>query len=202
MCATSLRATEHAESTRGRMTVPMCAYRARAWQNARVSEDRFDLWLIGALIEQADFLRQSAAAFNSGRFAEAKRLAVAVRILCHDTGRSHSLLGQLGLLDELRFVDATPRRSEHDDLPQDVDGLVYVTIFSSPLAPMSGGPLGFSPVTSLDGTASRPKPFAEWWDATIVQTHQVAMSRREVGWLSQTGMGVRTSMRVGPVRPT
>ena len=130
--------------------------------------------------QQADFLRQSAAAFDIGRFAENKRLAVAVRILCHDTGRSHSLLGQVGLLDSLPFVDATPRRSEHDDLAEEDDGVVYVTILSSPLAPISGGPLGFRPVTSLDSAASRPKPFAEWWDATIVETSQVSMSRRDV----------------------
>ena len=63
--------------------------------------DKDHLRLIAALSEQTEFLRMSAAAFDEGQFAEAKRLAVAVRTLCHDTRRSHSLLGQLGILDGL-----------------------------------------------------------------------------------------------------
>lgn len=47
------------------------------------------------LAAQLGFLRSSAAAFDSGFIDEAKRLAVAMRILLHDTPRSRGLLAQL-----------------------------------------------------------------------------------------------------------
>ena len=49
------------------------------------------------LQEQVRFLKTSAESFDKGDRTEAKRLAVAVRILFHDTKHSLSLLGQLGL---------------------------------------------------------------------------------------------------------
>ena len=55
-----------------------------------------------------------------------------------------------------------------------------MTFFSSPLAPLSGGRLGFRPVTTLEGPVAPAKPFSEWWDTTIVETHEVAMTRRDV----------------------
>ena len=45
------------------------------------------------LHEQLAFLESSAAAFDAGMDGEAKRLAVALRVLLHDTKNSHSLLG-------------------------------------------------------------------------------------------------------------
>lgn len=35
-------------------------------------------------------------------------MATAVRVLVHDTGASHSLLGQLAVKDQLGFIDSTP----------------------------------------------------------------------------------------------
>jgi len=48
------------------------------------------------LADQFRFLETSAAAFDSGFEGEAKRLAVTLRVLFHDTKNSHSLLGLLG----------------------------------------------------------------------------------------------------------
>lgn len=45
--------------------------------------------------EQIQFLEASAMAFDQGFEGEAKRLAVTVRVLLHDTDRSHALLGQI-----------------------------------------------------------------------------------------------------------
>jgi len=47
------------------------------------------------LKEQISFLEASANSFDTGAEEEAKRLAVAIRILVHDTTSSHSLLGQM-----------------------------------------------------------------------------------------------------------
>jgi hypothetical protein len=48
------------------------------------------------LDEQLGFLERSAAAFDQGYEDEAKRLAVTLRVLLHETTQSHSLLVQLG----------------------------------------------------------------------------------------------------------
>ena len=48
------------------------------------------------LKEQISFLEASANSFDAGAEEEAKRLAVTIRILVHNTPSSHSLLGQIG----------------------------------------------------------------------------------------------------------
>lgn len=58
------------------------------------------------LSEQVGFLRRSASAFDEGETSEAKRIAVALRVLLHDTDRSESLLKQMNLKDSLHFLDS------------------------------------------------------------------------------------------------
>jgi hypothetical protein len=53
------------------------------------------------------FLNASAQSYDGGFEAEAKRLAVTLRVLLHDTGQSHSLLGQLGAINKMLFTDTT-----------------------------------------------------------------------------------------------
>lgn len=50
-------------------------------------------------------MRASADAYDAGFDGEAKRIAVSIRVLVHDTGRSKSLLGQLGHKNR-NFVDS------------------------------------------------------------------------------------------------
>ncbi|MFU8872266.1 hypothetical protein [Micromonospora sp. SL4-19] len=58
------------------------------------------------LRRQVAYLRRSAAAYDEGAIDEAFRLATTVRVLCHQTANSRSLLHQLGLLPQrLRFVN-------------------------------------------------------------------------------------------------
>jgi hypothetical protein len=52
--------------------------------------------LVAHLREQYGFLAVSCELFDQGNEAEAKRIAVAIRTLVHDTPASHSLLEQLG----------------------------------------------------------------------------------------------------------
>lgn len=61
--------------------------------------------LIAHLREQLQFLRSSSLAFDVGNYGEAKRLAVILRILLHDTKRSASLLTSLGIKDKLWYYD-------------------------------------------------------------------------------------------------
>jgi len=57
------------------------------------------------LREQISFLEASANSFDAGMEEEAKRLAVTIRILVHDTSYSYSLLGQMG--KNLKFLDTS-----------------------------------------------------------------------------------------------
>ncbi len=58
--------------------------------------------------EQIDALRISSLAYDNGSHGEAKRLATVVRVLVHDTGRSKSLLKQLGKKDLKYYASPAP----------------------------------------------------------------------------------------------
>jgi hypothetical protein len=58
--------------------------------------------------EQLSFLRSSAASYDVGEQPEAKRLALGIRILLHDTRHSTSLLTHLGIKERLPLVDTLP----------------------------------------------------------------------------------------------
>jgi len=60
------------------------------------------------LQDHLEFLQSSADAFDEGKVGEAKRLAVSLRVLFHDSGSSASLLGQLGRLDAKFLSTAFP----------------------------------------------------------------------------------------------
>jgi hypothetical protein len=61
-------------------------------------------------------LELSNDAFDAGKRAEAKRLAVTLRVLFHNTKTSHALINQLGLQDTLTWV-ATAGMPEPKNLP-------------------------------------------------------------------------------------
>lgn len=65
--------------------------------------------LIELLREQLAFLEDSGRSFDAGVEAEAKRLATVIRVLVHDTGSSSSLLKQLGIKHQLRYLDTAER---------------------------------------------------------------------------------------------
>ena len=62
--------------------------------------------LVAHVSENLGFLRRSVEHFDNGHPSEAKRMAVHIRVLAHDTGKSHSLLGQLGWKSGDDFVDS------------------------------------------------------------------------------------------------
>ncbi|MFC1897430.1 hypothetical protein ACFLX8_02540, partial [Chloroflexota bacterium] len=51
--------------------------------------------LLVHLKDQIAFMTQSASSYDNGSIGEAKRLALVVRVLTHDTSNSASLLTQL-----------------------------------------------------------------------------------------------------------
>ncbi|WP_422754976.1 hypothetical protein [Micromonospora sp. WMMD708] len=113
------------------------------------------------LRRQVAYIKRSAAAYDEGATDEAFRLATTVRVLCHQTANSHSLLHQLGLLPQrLRFVDTAPQMP---DLPPGSfainPGLCTIRIdFDADTA---------TPTPVLDDLGPDrihpPQNFEEWW---------------------------------------
>ncbi len=106
------------------------------------------------------FLRTSAAAFDAGVTAEASRLATSIRLLLHE-GQGASLLGQLGLKDQLGFTDTAT-----DPIPGNLaptNGLAIMGIGGS--GPVFHPPLG-------EGSPRRQnkprKAFEDWWNTVVI----------------------------------
>ncbi len=122
------------------------------------------------LDEQIGFLRTSAAAYDRGFEGEAKRLAVTIRVLLHETASSHSLLAQLrrrsGEFWELGFPPAPGSVIAHGSLVA--------------IAMMTNGPPRY--VAPLDDVPlKRLVSFEEWWSAPIFEHPDGAMlSRRDL----------------------
>lgn len=131
---------------------------------SKVSQNLDDL--LQHLKEQILFLQSSALSYDKGFTSEAKRLAVVIRVLLHDTPKSQSLLSQINKKGILFFDTASP----YD--PRNLlsySGLaivrigqeegIYIPRFSIPARPGLGPP--------------KLLPFNEWWESIVV----VDMSR-------------------------
>jgi hypothetical protein len=117
--------------------------------------------LLDHLKDQVQFLQASCAAYDNGFHSEAKRMAVVIRILLHDTSRSVSLLKQLDS-KRIRFLDtALPvikgNLISHQGLTMiraGSDGAIYVPRCLAPPNPIVGPP--------------KPRGFGTWWNAVVV----------------------------------
>lgn len=120
--------------------------------------------------EQLGFLEDSALAYDAGKQAEFKRMAVAIRILLHDTQSSTSLLSHLGQKNGLQLSDlATPL----------LDGnfgtdLGLVAIHGTPSVEGC-----FVPVYDMlrPGTI---RPFDQWWSNPVMKDVQKRTISRKV----------------------
>lgn len=116
--------------------------------------------LRGHLKDQIHFLVESSNAYDSGFTSEAKRLAVAIRILVHDTASSPSLLTLLNRKDIL-FYDTA-----YDYDPSNllvVCGLLMIRMGTGGaeyVAPLGTG----SPQRYSNGKI----PFVQWWDKIVL----------------------------------
>jgi hypothetical protein len=117
--------------------------------------------LVDRLREQLRFLERSGEAYDEGYHDEAKRLAVVIRVLLHDTNSSRSVLGLLGVKDQLKFTD-TAGEIEPENLLS-TPGLVMFR--------MGGGEAEYVPPLD-DLTPPRqnpPRPFDEWWTMHVTK---------------------------------
>lgn len=115
--------------------------------------------LLELLRENVSFLKASAASFDAGCEAEAKRLAVTLRVLMHDTASSSSLLEQLGLKSQLMFTDTAARIIPTNLLPE-APGLVLMRVA------VGGSATYVAPLDEVPLPPSRihpPARFQDWW---------------------------------------
>jgi hypothetical protein len=116
------------------------------------------------LEEHIGFLKTSADLYDGGTLAEAKRLAVSIRVLVHDTQASKSLLAQLGMKGR-HFIDTASDRPR--SVVTSYAGLVGMLL--------TAGPAEFVP--HLDAVSSRSIPFEQWWAAPVI----IDFKQREIG---------------------
>lgn len=126
---------------------------------------------IQALKVQRRALRASAQGYDNGDKWEAVRLATAVYTIVHDgSGRSKSLLTQLGLRASLRFISRS-RENPHNLLPESPFVIARVSSDHCEFLPAMGQ--GSFPVHQVQ--------FRTWWTGEIAyRSDQFRVSRRQL----------------------
>jgi hypothetical protein len=123
------------------------------------------------LREQIDYLQSSARDFDAGKVAEAKRLAVSIRVLVHDTERSRSLLKQLGLKDKLQFHDIVLPDSPNNVAPH--HGLVGLQYDGK------GNASYYAHLDSAPPHGHQRKPFTHWWKGYVIRIGRTPLVQEE-----------------------
>lgn len=122
------------------------------------------------LADNIGFLKDSCEGYDNGKESEYKRLALTLRILLHDTsGRSKSLLGQLGM-KSIKFLDTANK-----PLPGN-------TMAFCALAGMEIGPGKPRFIPHLDThRKSAQLDFEVWWNGIIfTDSKGQSISRKEL----------------------
>ncbi len=129
--------------------------------------------------DQLKFLVVSVQAYDQGEKAEAKRLALALRILIHDTARSSSLMNQLEL-KTMPFLDTALVDGKGQPA---VMGLVAIRV--DPKTAQAT----FRP--NLDSiTSGRKVTFDQWWNWVVLIDKNNQFTRKDlVLWLADQDGG-------------
>lgn len=107
------------------------------------------------LKEQISFIKRSAEAYDKGHTEEAKRIALHVRILVHDTGYSLSLLKQLNILNNTKFVDTSMERIKNDNVKIAWIGLTLIHANKH------------IPILDDNIKAAKKVNFEKWWSGVV-----------------------------------
>jgi hypothetical protein len=113
------------------------------------------------LKENFNFLKSSAKAYDAGLEEEAKRIAVAIRTLVHDTNSSHSLLKQLNIKDQ-KYLDSASKRTG-----KEFGSYRGLTLMHH----NSDGTWAFTPKCILPpkpGEQYSYKSFDQWWNGVVI----------------------------------
>ena len=112
-------------------------------------------------------------------------LAMSIRVLVHDTAKSRSLLGQLGVLSSLRFADTATHIN-----PQNVATTWGMTML---IKRPDVAPVWVAPLDDLSPPRINPPvDFDSWWLTPVAKDRQGnTWSRRQLVWFlaNQEGAG-------------
>ncbi len=132
--------------------------------------------LLRNLAQQHQILVRLGKVFDDGVAVASLPLSVAVRVLVHDTSRSHALLVQLNERTRMRFIDSALPMSP-TNLMTAHNGLVILKMTAgsgSSWAPRVE--VGASPAVA----GNQPLPFDTWWRrAVVVRDTRLAAWTRE-----------------------
>ena len=113
--------------------------------------------LINHLMEQIAFMKASAAQYDNGFEGEAKRLAIAIRILLHDTENSKSLLAQLDKKD-IPFYDSAIKYEPN----------AFQSFCLTSIRMTTGRGAGAEYKAPLDDREMEKIGFGQWWEENVI----------------------------------
>jgi hypothetical protein len=162
---------------------------------AKLTGDEKKKFLNERLEEQRHLLAKSIAGFASGDLAEAVRLAIAMRVLVHETGSSKPLLGQLtpNYL-QLEILDRKPTKEERAP-----PGTQSAVIMSVPIS-VQISDQGVFLNSKLDVEAYAPSILGRWWTRPcLVLPGLGGLSRKEIvlGFADKEG-GAHVDINLSP----
>lgn len=162
---------------------PDALRRLRRW--ARVKPElAFSEEHLEHLRDQLDFIDASCDRFDAGVHAEAKRLAIAVRVLAYDTSVSTGLLTRMGVTQLLPWADGTiPGGPRVVRLAKDL-GVAPVGSLLTVIP--SETDATWAPAFSQVPLGAHRVGFTYWWQVPrIFDNHGTEASRRDVVlWLA------------------
>jgi hypothetical protein len=143
------------------------------------------------LKQQHDFIYRSCWLYDNGYWDEAPRIATSVRVFLHDTRSSASLLGQLGVVNSLEFVNTALTQAMIDkskaELAKEFGAEPGTLVVAGPIQAglVMIGDVGFGPafLPFLHGAAQHQKvKFGPWWTDKVIAHSQSTdrYSRRDV----------------------
>lgn len=143
-------------------------------------------------------LLRSVDAYESGFTDEARRMALSIRVLLHDTRKQISLLTHLGLKSGITMYDTA---SEVD--PRQLGA--HFSLLTLLLPAPDGKPEPARLEARLDGQPASPKPemqgFDEWWNAVAIRDDDGHhFSRRDIIlYLANKDGGAHVDLHVDPI---
>lgn len=121
------------------------------------------------LLEQIEFMRDSCRNYDSGKVAEGKRIALAMRILLHDKGRNtRALLSQLSIKESLSYCS-------FGDVCHNPERMILCNALSMNFS--AGAAPSLAP--NLWPPPNRLK-FIDWWNGIQLKTHAVSLTRSDI----------------------
>jgi hypothetical protein len=129
-----------------------------------------DLRLKKILREQYNFLRKSCSEFDKGDKSEAKRIAVTLRVLAHNTSNSKSLISQLEEVGNVKVKILSKNIGFASGLKYYVGASIR----------FKNGISSYEPMMDLTHPGLRPINIDTWWEQGILLINEVPFTRKDI----------------------